>query len=230
MACREEHDRMGGGHGHGHGHGHGGAGGCDECDHDADPERGFEETLYPYIDLPQVTCLNEITDGAGRKCLRPWSDRADPDRFVESDADEQLILFIPFTGNVKLKAIIVVTENNDTRPTVMKAFKNRDDIDFDLADSLTPTQTWQLVEGPPGHDGLKYETRASQFQGLHNLTLYFPENAGGETSRISYIGLIGTCERVYRKTVITLAEFAANPADHKAEAEDRIKHSLQQGY
>lgn len=38
-ACREEHHAHGG---HSHGHSHG-AGGCDGHDHDADPERGFEE-------------------------------------------------------------------------------------------------------------------------------------------------------------------------------------------
>eukprot|EP00038_Savillea_parva_P031251 m.84228 g.84228 ORF g.84228 m.84228 type:complete len:230 (-) comp9587_c0_seq2:35-724(-) len=227
-ACREEHHAHGGGGGsHGHGHSHGG-GGCE--DHDPDPERGFEETLYPFVDIPQVTCLNESTEGAGRSCIRPWSERADETKFVESDADEQLLFFIPFTGNVKLKTIVLITANDETRPTVMKAYKNRDDIDFDLAESLTPTQEWSLVETPAGHDGLRYETRASQFQGLHSLTLFFPENAGGDTSKILYIGLIGTCDLVVRRTVIKIAEFAANPADHKTEAEDKVATSIQPGY
>lgn len=140
----------------------------------------------------------------------------------------QLIFFIPFTGNVKLKSIIVITDNDESRPTVMKAYKNRDDVDFELAETLTPTQEWGLVEA--GGDGLKYETRASQFQGLHSLTLFFPENAGGDTSKITYIGLVGTCDLVVRRTVIKLAEFAANPADHKTEADERTKSSVQPGY
>jgi hypothetical protein len=76
----------------------------------------MRQTLYPYIDLPRVTCLNESTEGRGRSCFRPWSERGD-DRLggVESDADEQLLFFIPFTGNVKLKSIVIVTANDEVR-------------------------------------------------------------------------------------------------------------------
>lgn len=52
-------------------------------------------------------------------------------QYLESDADEQLILHIPFKDNVKLKSISVVGEGGDMHPASMKAFKNRDDIDFD---------------------------------------------------------------------------------------------------
>jgi hypothetical protein len=63
--------------------------------------------------------------------------------------------------------------------------------------------------------GCRYHTKITKFQGLHNLTLFFPENGGAETSRIRYIGLKGECDMIVRRSLITVAEFAANPADHK---------------
>lgn len=62
----------------------------------------------------------------------PWP----PPQYLESDADEQLILHIPFKDNVKLKSIAIVGEGGDMHPSSMKAFKNRDDIDFDNVRAL----------------------------------------------------------------------------------------------
>jgi hypothetical protein len=59
---------------------------------------------------------------------------------------------------VKIKSITVVGESGEQHPTKMKAFKNRDDIDFGLAESLPPLQEWDLVEGENS-----YETRITQF-------------------------------------------------------------------
>ena len=37
----------------------------------------------------------------------------------------------------------------NARPTKMKAFKNREGIDFDLAEELECVQEWELPEAPP---------------------------------------------------------------------------------
>eukprot|EP00039_Didymoeca_costata_P003359 m.67133 g.67133 ORF g.67133 m.67133 type:complete len:224 (+) comp11862_c2_seq1:174-845(+) len=217
-SCAAEHAAHGG-HSHGHSHGHG------DCDHDDDPERGFEHSLLPYIDIAHVTCGNEAEQDSIKNCFRPWAQRADPDKFVQSDADEQLLVFIPFTGQVKLKSIHLICEGGEARPTVMKAFKNRDDIDFEAAEDMSATQEWDLVEAPT-EDGLEYETQITKFQGIHNLTLFFPENAGSDFTKIKYIGLKGECKHVVRRTLITIGEFAANPADHKTKTETKQAHQF----
>jgi hypothetical protein len=76
---------------------------------------------------------------------------------VDSDADEQLLVYIPFTGNVKLKSIVLITGEGEVRPTTMKAFKNREDIDFEVAEDLACVQEWELAEAPEGSmDGVEY--------------------------------------------------------------------------
>jgi len=38
--------------------------------------------------------------------------------------------------------------------------------------------------------------RYSKFQGVGNITLHFPDNFGGDTTKIHYIGLKGEATRV----------------------------------
>lgn len=41
-------------------------------------------------------------------------------QFVESDADEELLFNIPFTGNVKLKGIRISSEDTDCHPSKLR--------------------------------------------------------------------------------------------------------------
>jgi hypothetical protein len=87
--------------------------------------------------------------------------------FVDSDADEQLLVYIPFTGDVKLKSITLITGEGEARPTKMKVFKNREEIDFDLAEELECVQEWEMAEAPPeGTVGIEYHTRACREWGV----------------------------------------------------------------
>lgn len=41
------------------------------------PELGIQYTLYTKIDLDNVTCLNEATEGSGKTVFKPWDERLD---------------------------------------------------------------------------------------------------------------------------------------------------------
>ena len=74
------------------------------CDHGAaglvGEESGVAYSLYQKIDMNQLTCLNEETDGSGKTVFKPWETRLDREKFVLSDADEELLINIPFTGKL----------------------------------------------------------------------------------------------------------------------------------
>ena len=83
----------------------------------------MEFSLYRWVDLEHVRGLNERVPGSSRTTLKPWPERLDCGEnaaFVESDADDQLIIHIPFTGEVKLKAIALYALG-DEAPTEMRA-------------------------------------------------------------------------------------------------------------
>eukprot|EP00127_Corallochytrium_limacisporum_P007484 Clim_evm6s253 gene=Clim_evmTU6s253 len=201
----------GGGHGHSHG------GGSHGHSHD-DPERGFAVFLRQYIDFPKVRAMNEAEDGSAKTIFRPWEERITGEGEVESDVDEELLIYVPFTGEVTLKSIALLAEAGDKHPSTMKVFINRDDIDFGVAQDLQPLQSWDLVN--QGTDVLEYETSITKFKNVHSLTFYFPDNNGAETTKLRFIGLKGIFHKVTRDTIITTVyEASANPADHKAESD-----------
>ena len=55
-------------------------------------------------------------ENSGRLVFKPWERRLDKTECVESDADEELLINIPFTGDVKLKGLIVIGGEDDTHP------------------------------------------------------------------------------------------------------------------
>lgn len=62
--------------------------------------------------------------------------------------------------------------------------------------------------------------RYSRFQSVANLTLHFPDNFGGNTSQIHYIGLKGEATQLKRDVIATIVyEVTPNPSDHKTPAE-----------
>jgi len=118
---------------HSHDHGQG-------CSHEATDldnalEMGIQYSLYSKIDMINLECLNEETEGSGKLVFKPYENRLDfskvmmvisnrlritnfiyLNQFVQSDADAEILLNIPFTGNIKLKAMIIIGANDDSHP------------------------------------------------------------------------------------------------------------------
>ncbi|CEG81475.1 hypothetical protein RMATCC62417_15674 [Rhizopus microsporus] len=162
--------------------------------HDDLPGSGEQFLLYSKIDLDNIRCLNEAEPNSGQKVIRPWNERMDDTKYLESDADEQLIVFVPFTGIVKLRSICLRTDNTDAAPSKVKVFINREDVDFDAAESYTPVQEFDLVQG--SNEVIEYTTKATKFSNVRNITLFFSENFGEDTSIIRYLGFKGEWSEV----------------------------------
>ncbi|XP_005988806.1 PITH domain-containing protein 1 [Latimeria chalumnae] len=194
------------------GHGHG-LGSC-ACEGEKEPaERGIAFGLYTKIDLQRLECLNESREGAGRLVFKPWEERGDRSKFVESDDDEELLFNIPFTGNVKLKGVIIMGDEDESHPLEMRLFKNLPHMSFDDA-AREPDQVFKLNKDPTGE--LEYPIKIARFSSVHHLSIHISKNFGSETTKIYYIGLRGEWTRAHRHEVtICTYEASANPADHK---------------
>ncbi|KAI5641497.1 PITH domain-containing protein [Phthorimaea operculella] len=195
-------------------------------DHDHahdDPELGFQYNLFEKIDKDNLECLNESVDGAGKTVFKPWDKRLDRSQFVESDADEELLFNIPFTGNVKLKGIKVASEDTNSHPSKLRLFKNKPNMTFDDV-AMEPDQVFELHRDTEGN--LEYAPKIVTFSSVSHLTMHFPANFGADTTKIYYIGLRGEWTPAHRHGV-TICTYEARPNldDHKLKHLDSVtKH------
>lgn len=155
-----------------------------------------------------------------------------------------MLFNIPFTGNVKLKGLIIIGSNNEEHPRSVRLFKNRPKMSFDDA-SAPPDQEFVLEKDPYGT--MEYNTKVVTFNNVHHLSLYFPENFGGIKTRICYIGLRGEFSEgkgfinIFITIIINMKLFIAhhhgvtictyesrpNMSDHKNDLFDKVNHQIQ---
>ncbi|KIV78802.1 hypothetical protein PV11_06412 [Exophiala sideris] len=206
-----QHDHHGHDHGHDHGHGHG-----DGHDHSHDLEPALQSNLYKQINFESIITLNEAEPRSGAAIVqKTWDERLNEQPILESDADEQLLMHIPFGGSCKLYSILIRTSDTDSAPLTLKLFRNRDDMDFGTATDLKPTQTVTL---PKSNDVAEIPLNRALWNGTTSINLFFEDNhsAGEEdVTRIAYLGFKGDFMALNREPVSVLYEAAANPQDHK---------------
>lgn len=124
--------------------------------------------------------------------------------WVESDIDEQLMLFIPFQSTLKVRSLqitSVIPRSSDEddevlmRPKTVKIYSNRANVlGFDEADDLPATQSITLK--PEDWDEktgtAKVELRFVKFQNIYSLVIFVADGEGdGEKVRIDRIRVVG---------------------------------------
>lgn len=210
--CHDEH-----GH-HGHDHSEGAA-----HDHTDDLTPALQNQIYEQIDFDAVNTLNEADSRSGQKVLqKTWTDRLKPLPELVSDADEQLLMHIPFTAQIRLHSILLRTSTSDAAPMNVKVYVNREGLDFSTASDLQPTQTLELAQS---NDVQEVPVKRALFNTVRSLDLFFEDNWGQgaeDETRVSYLGFKGEWLKTSREAVNVIYEAAANPKDHKTSVGERM--------
>ncbi|KAI0163154.1 PITH domain-containing protein [Pestalotiopsis sp. NC0098] len=203
--CHDEHTHSHGGDGHDHEH-----------DHSDDITPALQHSLYEHIDFDKVETLNEATAGSGKAIVRKsWAERLQEEPELESDADEQIIMSVPFTGQVKLHSILLRSSPADCAPRTLKVFVNRTDLDFDTASELQPAQEFELSQTSEVQE---LPVKRALFGKVQRLSLFLEDNFGDgdeDVTRLSYLGFRGEWMQLGRAPVNITYEAAPNPSDHK---------------
>lgn len=148
----------------------------------ADPGAGPVKVLF---ENSKPSALTKTADSA-----KDW---------VQSGADDQLLLFLPFQSSIKLHTLqftSLPSQSHDdvSRPEVIHLYINRPQImDFSEADDTEPTQAITLTAGDWNADGTaNVGLRFVKFQKTTTLIVYVQKGCNGaETVRLDRLKLIG---------------------------------------
>ncbi|KXS94477.1 hypothetical protein AC578_1712 [Pseudocercospora eumusae] len=117
--------------------------------------------------------------------------------YIESDTDEQLMLYIPFQSTLKLHSLQItsIPGEESMRPRTIHLYSNRSHVlGFDEAEDTPATQTIELEESSwdsKTHTA-KVELRFVKFQNISSITIFVVDGEGdAEKTRIDRIRLFG---------------------------------------
>ncbi|KAE8670936.1 PITH domain-containing protein [Hibiscus syriacus] len=145
--------------------------------------------LLDFIDWSGVECLNQCSQ-AGNSLLAILGYREDEGLNLESDADEQLLIYIPFTQVVKLHSI-VVKGSEEEGPKTVKLFTNREHMGFSNINDFPPSDT--AVLSPDNLKGKPVVVKYVKFQNVRSLTIFIEDNqSGSEITKVQKIALYGS--------------------------------------
>lgn len=124
--------------------------------------------------------------------------------WIESDTDEQLMLFIPFQATLKLHTLHITSlppsaadsdEEAPVRPKTLRLYTNRSTVlGFDEAEDYPATQEIEIKESEwdDKTGTAKVELRFVKFQNISSLVLFVVDGQGaGEKTRIDRIRFLG---------------------------------------
>ncbi|KAI8025459.1 PITH domain-containing protein [Camellia lanceoleosa] len=145
--------------------------------------------LLDFVDWSGIECLNQSSTHSIANALKQGY-REDEGLNLESDADEQLLMYIPFTQVIKLHSIIIKGPEEEG-PKTVKLFANREHMGFSNVNDFPPSDTAVLsldtLEGKPVI--LKYV----KFQNVRSLTIFVEDNqSGSDITKVQKIVLYGT--------------------------------------
>lgn len=244
--CEDEHFEHDHDHDHGHDHGH---------SHEAPIATSAAQSLYEQIDTPKIKCLNGVGKGATGKELykyfiKPHEEKYNTEIYLESDADCQLIINIPFVNSCKVHPVVLRTNANSSgysTPRTIKIFNNfKKSLDFD---TLSGESKVDFKTEHPNNVGVhkgeasvtedssfvEYHLPRAQFQNCESLTLFIEDNWADDEDELSQLFFLEIRGEITGKLrpenavpLMTVYESAPNPLDH-AKLESEVSDGLNLG-
>ncbi|KAA1478771.1 DUF1000-domain-containing protein [Dentipellis sp. KUC8613] len=158
----------------------------------ADP--GSDPSLLEHLDSPQLNCLNESVQHTLKSIIGYRTRNANSSTYLLSDADEQLLLNIPFNTTVRIRSLLLRSSNLEQAPKTIKIFANKLSLGFeDVEDAQEPNATQVLDLNEEQAKGEKpIPLRFVRFQSVNSIHIFVASNQGGaDETRIDAIDVFG---------------------------------------
>ncbi|KAJ3769772.1 PITH domain-containing protein [Lentinula raphanica] len=150
-------------------------------------------SLLQFLDLQQLNCLNESSEHNFKSIVSSKSVNTS-NSYLESDADEQLLLNVAFNQAVRVKSLIIKSTDIAHAPKKIKLAVNRPNLGFDdVADAEEPAVAQILeLDQETVTEGKPVALRFVRFQSVNSLHIFVVSNHGDEEeTKINAIDVIG---------------------------------------
>ncbi|KAF3783339.1 PITH domain-containing protein [Nymphaea thermarum] len=108
----------------------------------------------------------------------------------QSDADEQLLIYIPFKQVIKLHSIVIKGPEEDG-PRVVKLFVNKENMGFSNVNDFPASDS--AVLSPDNLKGKPVILKYVKFQNVRSLTIFVENNqSDADITKVQKLVLIGT--------------------------------------
>ncbi|XP_011078753.1 PITH domain-containing protein At3g04780 [Sesamum indicum] len=145
--------------------------------------------LLDFVDWSSVECLNQKNSHSLPNALKQGY-REDEGLILESDADEQLLIYIPFNQVVKLHSIVIQGPEEEG-PKSVKLFANREHMGFSNVNDFPPSDT--VILSTENLKGKPVIVKYVKFQNVRSLTIFIEDNqSGSDITKVQKIVLYGT--------------------------------------
>ena len=155
-----------------------------------------QNSILSLLDTKRCSSLNE----QGSHSLSSIIKGASGGSYLESDADEQLILHLSFSQKVRLSHLLLRTTPSEIgkAPKKIKVYVNRphlgfDDLDDEKAEHEVELTEEQVKSGDQGGGGQLIPLKVVKFQQVDQIAIaIFSNQADQETTRIDALDLFGS--------------------------------------
>ncbi|CAF2370677.1 hypothetical protein BRARA_A03752 [Brassica rapa] len=145
--------------------------------------------LLDFIDWSGVQCLNQSSTHSLPNALKQGY-REDAGLNLESDADEQLLIYIPFNQVIKLHSFAIKGPEEEG-PKTVKFFSNKEHMCFSNVNDFPPSDTAELTE--ENLKGKPVVLKYVKFQNVRSLTIFIEDNqSDSEVTKVQKIALYGS--------------------------------------
>eukprot|EP00199_Chlamydomonas_sp_CCMP681_P003173 CAMPEP_0119108596 /NCGR_PEP_ID=MMETSP1180-20130426/15311_1 /TAXON_ID=3052 ORGANISM="Chlamydomonas cf sp, Strain CCMP681" /NCGR_SAMPLE_ID=MMETSP1180 /ASSEMBLY_ACC=CAM_ASM_000741 /LENGTH=170 /DNA_ID=CAMNT_0007094225 /DNA_START=41 /DNA_END=553 /DNA_ORIENTATION=- len=145
--------------------------------------------LTDFIDWSAVECLNQKAGTVVNALKAGYRDQAE--LFLESDADEQLLLNIPFNNKLKSLQALVIQGPADSGPRSIKLYANRGHMGFSDVGTFPASQEITLTAEQVAA-GETLTIKQVKFAFLTSLSIFIESNQSGEeVTKVSKISIFG---------------------------------------
>ncbi|KAF9262244.1 DUF1000-domain-containing protein [Marasmius fiardii PR-910] len=166
--------------------------------------------LFSCIDRDNVHGLNLTVPEDAKELIKPWDQREQTDKFADSGVDDQIIIHVPFTQNVRIKSILLKLGRGESAPRHLQVYANHTTIvDFENAERTKPQIDISLLEES---NVVEYPVRVAAFASINSLSIFFSDSVGGEMSRVYFIGFKGDVRELRKDRDSHMDVPAANSA------------------